>query len=256
MRLTLRHGYLPADLDGLLFVAPLRDDAKNIYNAGGGIDAAAPATQVVHALGTFIHPATGLITPATANVLRVGSGTDYVSRIRGALFEGARTNSCLQSEDFSTTWSAVNGSVVTNDTAAPDGTLTADKYVENSVDTNHRIEQPISVTSGQKVALSVFVKTAGRSEVRIDADGVAAPASVFAFYDVDTETVGTVGAGVDDSGIEDWGNGWYRCWLVFTADATDAINFKMYTIKATEDVSYLGDGSSGLYLWAFYLQIE
>ena len=95
MRLTLRHGYLPADLDGCLFVAPLRVDAKNIYNAGGGVDALAPATETVDALGSYIDPDTGLITPAQANVLRIGGGIDLASRLKGGLFGALRKNDCL-----------------------------------------------------------------------------------------------------------------------------------------------------------------
>ena len=250
MRLTLRHGYLPADLDGLLFVAPLRDDAKNIYNAGGGIDAAAPATQVVDALGTFIHPATGLITPATANVLRVGSGLDLASRLKGALFEAARPNKCLQSEDFGTTWTVTRSSVTANDIAAPDDVLTADKIVEDSTASNtHLVTQAISVTSGQKVAISVFAKKKERSEILLQAGGTAAPAAATVWFDLNAGTKGTVGAGVDDSGIDDLGNGWYRCWLVFTADATDTFSFDILLGSGSETSSYNGDGTSGIFLW-------
>lgn len=250
MRLTLRHQYLPADLDGLLFVAPFRDDAKNIYNAGGGIDAAAPATQVVDALGSFIHPATGLITPATANVLRVGSGLDLASRLKGALFEEARTNSCLQSEDFGTTWMTVRSSVATNDIAAPDGNLTADKLVEDtSTNNSHFVTQSITVVSGQKISCSIFAKASERSELLFNFGGAASPAGTTCWFNLSTKSVGTAGAGIDDSGIDDLGNGWYRCWIVFIADANDTFPFLVALSAGSEDDTYTGDGSSGLYLW-------
>ena len=256
MRLTLRHGYLPGDLDGCLFVAPLRKDAKNIYNAGGGIDAAAPATQVVDALGSFIHPATGLITPATANVLRIGSGLDLESRLKGALFEAARTNSCLQSEDLGTTWSTTRASTTVNDATSPDGTLTADKIVENSqAGVSHFMRQDISVTSGQKVVLSVFVKADERTEFLLETTGPAAPASPCnCWFDLNAGTQGTLGANADAAGIEDAGNGWYRCWLVFTAVATDTFGFLLVLGSGSETVTYNGDGVSGAHFWG--MQVE
>ena len=42
----MRRRYLPSDRDGLLFVAPLREDFKCIYETGGSVDdAIAPSTQ-------------------------------------------------------------------------------------------------------------------------------------------------------------------------------------------------------------------
>jgi len=250
MRLTLRHKSLPADLDGLLFVAPFIVDAKNIYNAGGGIDAATPATETVDADGSYIDPDTGLITPAQANVLRIGSGIDKASRHLGGLFEGTRTNKCLQSEDFATTWTATRSTVTANDIAAPDDNLTADKIVEDSTaSATHLITQSISVTSGQKVVISVFAKKGERSEILLQAGGTAAPANANVWFDLNAGTKGTVGGGVDDSGIDDMGDGWYRCWLVFTADATDTFSFDILLGSGSETSSYNGDGSSGVYIW-------
>ncbi|KKM82269.1 hypothetical protein LCGC14_1321370 [marine sediment metagenome] len=251
MRLTLRHGYLPADLDGLLFAAPLRVDAKNIYNAGGGIDAAAPATQVVDALGTYIDPDTGLITPAQANVLRVGSGLDLASRLKGALFEELHRSDCLQSEDFANaSWSKHQVSVAANDMRAPNGNLTADKIVEDtSVGASHFVRQSISVISGEKVVLSVFAKAGKRKEVRIHANGVSGQANADVWFDLNAGVKGTVGADVDDSGMDALSNGWYRCWIVFTSDATNTVLFDIRLGSGSETETYTGDGSSGLYLW-------
>ena len=176
MRLTVRHRYLPADLDGLLFVAPFRVDAKNIYNAGGGVDALAPATETVDADGSYIHPDTGLITPAEANVLRVGGGIDLASKNKGAIFGGARTSTCLQSGDFANaSWTKTRSSAVANDIAAPDDTLIADKIVEDSTaSATHLTIQSISVTSGQKVTISIFAKKGERTEILLQAGGAAA----------------------------------------------------------------------------------
>ena len=44
------------------------------------------------------------------------------------LVKYAPHNLVLQSEDFSTTWTATNATVTTNNTTAPDGTTTADKF--------------------------------------------------------------------------------------------------------------------------------
>ena len=45
----------------------------------------------------------------------------------GLLIEEARTNACLQSEDFTTTWVNINTDEPTTNNTAPDGNTTADE---------------------------------------------------------------------------------------------------------------------------------
>jgi type 1 fimbria pilin len=56
------------------------------------------------------------------------------------LIESPRTNLVLYSEEFDNAyWTKTNVTITANATTAPDGNLTADKLVENSVNGNHFI---------------------------------------------------------------------------------------------------------------------
>src|SRR5210317_1273665 len=71
----------------------------------------------------------GLIETVGTNIPRIdhfGGGCPTL------LLEPLRTNKIIQSEDWGTSWLFFNGaSISTNQTIAPDGTMTADKIVSN-----------------------------------------------------------------------------------------------------------------------------
>lgn len=172
----------------------------------------------------------------------------------GLLIEEARTNICLQSEAFGTTWTTVRASITDNDEPAPDGNTTADKLVEDgTASSTHLCRQSISITTGTIYTYSVFAKMAERDHVRLVMNTATFPAFSLADFDLSTGTVLDEGVGADSSGIEDIGGGWFRCWVTATADATAANLFDMF-LMVNGDVSYSGDGSSGLHLWG--AQIE
>jgi hypothetical protein len=78
---------------------------------------------------TYVNGA-GLIKSASTNELRHDWDPENPGIYKGILLEEARTNLILQSEDFSTNWTANSGQTVTTnttDTLAPDGTNTADR---------------------------------------------------------------------------------------------------------------------------------
>jgi hypothetical protein len=80
------------------------------------------------------------------------------------------------------------------------------------------------------------------------------PTSANCYFDLANGVQGTEGAGANDSGMEDVGNGWYRCWVSATADATGTWGFFFHL--ATDDLTkaYTGDGTSSMYLTG--MQIE
>jgi hypothetical protein len=56
-----------------------------------------------------------------------------------------------------------------------------------------------------------------------------------AWYDLDSGTLGTVEAGIVSTGMEDWSNGWYRCWI--TAPTNAAGNSTIYVVCNDADNS-------------------
>jgi len=153
------------------------------------------------------------------------------------------------------TWSATQTSVVTNAITAPDGTLTADKIVEDMYDTNHYVSNTATPDGTSTYCYSVYVKAAGRDEILLWVTTAGFPDAATCYYNLSTGAVGTEGAGIDSSGIDDVGGGWYRCWLTSTSEANVETTFIVYLADTGEDFSYQGDGVSGVYVWNPQLEI-
>jgi hypothetical protein len=173
---------------------------------------------------------------------------------QGLLIEESRQNLCLQSEAFNTlaNWSTNNSSITANAVNSPAATLTADQITEDSATAFHSVSQSgISYTSGTAYTFSVFAKANSRSIVQIAPGTGAFSAGPYANFNLSTGAVSATGGGASAT-IQNCGNGWYRCTMTATADATVSafIFFVMQTSgTATRLQTYLGDGASNLYLW-------
>ena len=65
----------------------------------------------------------------------------------GILVEEARTNLCLQSQNFATSWSTSNTTVSTDSTTSPDGTSNADTITEDTATNVHQVNHCLLYTS-------------------------------------------------------------------------------------------------------------
>jgi hypothetical protein len=161
------------------------------------------------------------------------------------LLEPSRSNSITYSEDFSNaSWTKSNSSVSSNQATSPDGGLNAYKFIENNVNTYHRVANTLTITNGVTYSTSIFVKKSERKYVRF----ASAYGSGDALSDFDLEN-GVVLSGNGE--IENYGNGWFRISNTFTADATfTSINaFQLFLLNDNQTRDYLGDGTSGVYIW-------
>ena len=174
----------------------------------------------------------------------------------GLLVEESRTNLLLRSEEFDdASWIQTrtlpfgSGSVA-NATLAPNGTLTADKVVEDTtVNANHIIYKGSLGLASAVYSFSVYAKAAERSQLflRLDAGGGQKNVS----YDLSTGTVLAQAAGTLGS-ITSVGNGWYRCTNTLTTPATLTNAVVMLAVSGTP--FYTGDGTSGIYIWGAQLE--
>ena len=171
-----------------------------------------------------------------ANVPRL----DYLgSSCPRLLLEPQRQNVCLWSEQAdNAAWSKTGVGVTANDSTSPDGNTNADKLF-NSVGTTGFASQTISLVSSTIYSGSVFAKNAGRDSLFVFFSGSGGSASCT----FDLTTLTTTPSGGVTAKIEDYGGGWYRCSVVFTATYTGASGFRIYPTSTT------GDGTSGLYVW-------
>ena len=156
-------------------------------------------------------------------------------------------------EDFgNAVWSKANATVTTNSTTAPNGTLTADSFVENSANGFHSITNngafSLSVVS---YTYSIYVKRILRDWVMISMyDGSIGRD---AYFNIANGTIGNVTSGATAT-ISDAGNGWYRCTMTMNFSASGNF-FGIYGASANGTASYIGNGLASYYLWGAQLEL-
>jgi hypothetical protein len=192
-----------------------------------------------------------------------GSGDMSVTRATTAtrvnsagLVELVPYNLLQYSEQFNNAaWSKIASSVTANDTTAPNGTLTADKLVENTATSTHATLQQATTIVGSLYTFSVYVKAAERTNVRVSIVNSAGTVEFRVFANLTTGTFSSAGAGSPTStsaSMTSVGNGWYRISAAMDAPTT-ATQGIIYIQNTAGSTSYTGDGTSGIYLWGAQL---
>ena len=146
-------------------------------------------------------------------------------------------------------WTKSQATVTANTTVAPDGTMTADTLIEDTTNTAHAMQQSATLTAAAHT-FSVYLKAKERTWAQVLNGTVA---NGFAYFNLSTGAVGTVGAGVTATSVTSVGNGWYRCSITFTAPSGGNI-LAVWTASANGTGSYLGDGTSGIFVWGAQLE--
>lgn len=203
----------------------------------------------------------GLIESVATNVPRI----DFTEDTKGyLLLEPGSTNKIPNSEnvgDGQNSPQKVDRTL--NAAVAPDGTTTADLCIPNTNTGSHQAYQyrdddtSTSFVSGSNYAWSVFVKsnpTNGAQFVQM-ATFVSTGGSNKVNFDIVNGTI--TQTGFVSSKIEDYGNGWFRCSIVFealrdsTAGGNDGWSLNIITAgDSSRAESFTGDGSSnGILVW-------
>ena len=186
---------------------------------------------------------------------------DPVTRApRGLLVEEQRTNLLLRSEEFdNASWGKSNATVTANAATSPDGTVDADKLVENTASAQHfTFQSATKAASAITYTATVYLKASERSRVRIflhdgAGNGPDADANL---------SLGTIGSAVNrgtgwtgvSSAISDAGSGWYRCTVVGTSNTATSVELRLTLLDGSGNASYTGDGTSGIFIWGAQLE--
>ncbi len=169
----------------------------------------------------------------------------------GLKIESSATNLCPQSSDFTDSgYILARATIDSNCAVAPDGTLTADRLVEDATATNsHQIARGMSTglsVGTSKYTLSIYAKAGGRSRLAIkDNNQTTTGATTFDL------SGGTVVSGT--GAIEGAGNGWYRLSIFPTVD-NSATAIPYILLDNGSSTSYSGDSYSGVLLWGLQLE--
>jgi hypothetical protein len=172
------------------------------------------------------------------------------------LIEEARTNLILQSELTSTSYTNSQSTDSDNDTTAPDGTTTAGTIIDNGVASSHGIYQNPTFVSGTSYTLSAFFKPKELTHAVLRFATTAFPAEMFVEFDLVNLTSVDVSASgaVDTITMEQYPDGWVRCSITDTADASTAsvVSFNTSDGNGTS-ASYTGS-TEGVYVWGCQLE--
>jgi hypothetical protein len=184
----------------------------------------------------------------------------------GLAIEEQRTNLQVRSQEFdNAVWTsnflnilAFGSGSTANIAISPDGTQTADLVVESTASSAQHFLFGTVFSDATTKTFSVYVKSAGRTRMRLQIGASSANQGVYADVNL---TAGTISNATLISGsytavgssITNVGNGWYRCSVTVTTPATAHTGYILIA-DASGATNYTGDGYSGIYIWG--AQIE
>ena len=200
-----------------------------------------------NSVGTYFD-SKGVLQTAQANVPRFDHDP-VTGESLGLLIEESRTNLLLNSEQFDNAyWLKLNSTISPNTVVGLDGNSTADKLVENSSTSQHTIYKTISTTN-TSYTFSVYLKASERSWVFLQCDSPASGR----FFDLVNASVGTNTGAANVGTVSKLSNGWVRCSITLTVNAGTP-GFYVMTALSDGVSSYMGDGTSGIYIWGAQLE--
>ena len=176
------------------------------------------------------------------------SGATYVNGVGAPVAQTAvidwnkGSNLVAYSEEFDQ-WTANTSSVTANDTTAPDGQTTADKWIPNSGTTSANLRfNSADIATGTDYVFFAFAKAAGFDVIELDFQD-SRFSDVNASFNLTSGTITATGGDNVTEGIIDKGNGWYLCYIVGNSIGSGS-NFCIFRQNNST-----GDGSKGYYLW-------
>ena len=139
----------------------------------------------------------------------------------GLLIEESRSNLVTYSSDMSQ-WTSNGGIVASDDTTAPDGTLTADKLTESSGGFNGQYNGgTITLSTNTTYSVASFIKPVDQPTTRF---GIYSGSLWYAFVDTNWDANGNPttnnSSGASNVKYESYSNGWYRASFTFTTPSS------------------------------------
>ncbi|MGB8422173.1 phage head spike fiber domain-containing protein [Paraburkholderia sp.] len=238
--------------DGTYWVAAhfVNPNGVDIYSAVPAEVVVAGSILVQNVVASFDEVATSW--PGTLNFtdsLNI-SGTPLVYRTdwQGTqlLYTTSRTNSVLNSQDFTqSSWVKNNATVTASAQTAPDGTNTAQTVTNTSTGGDDWVGEKVASTTG--TIFSVFAKMGGAQasgsvELRaITWNGSTVLGDDPIYFNLSTQSITSPGSGLSSFGAQSMGNGWYRIWSIKAAQAGQTNSEIRFRPDAAQSGTVSGD---------------
>ena len=202
----------------------------------------------------------GVMRTAAANIPRFDYDPTTLAP-KGLLIEESRANLLTFSDQLdNAAWTKSNATVTANAATSPDGTVNADKLVENTATTvQHAAIRGATVTANTTYTASVYLKAAERPRARFTFSTNVFSSGITFNVNLSTGVIAnaiTIGTGTLSGTSSTYvGNGWWRVTLTGIIDAaTTSASVTVYPDNGTTD-AYTGDGASGIYVWGAQLEL-
>jgi hypothetical protein len=200
----------------------------------------------------------GLIEEVLSNVPRL----DYSDGgCPSLLIEPQSTNLLLRSEEFNDAyWTKTNTTITTNSIISPDGNLTADKLVENTSNSSHTVHNAsVSIIASTDYTFTCFAKKDERDSISFQifffgsntGYNVIVNLNDGSFTTIDTGDLTSLNKRAE---VVYFSNGWYKITVGLKTSITSTFARITTSIRSGGSSTYLGDGTSGLYLWGAQLE--
>lgn len=178
-------------------------------------------------------------------------GSDAFRTNASGLIQRVPCNLFGYSEQFDNGyWYKANSSITANTITAPNGTLTADSWIESNTNSFHVFgKSSLSLNSGSYV-ITIYAKAKERSKLIMLYTGTPNKGYGFDLANGTTSAVTGI-TSADSFSITNVGDGWYRCEIGVVSNSIGTVEFTMVTSFSV--LSYLGDGTSGMYIWGAQL---
>ena len=243
-------------------LTPIPDFQSRVAASGGYYQDIESQNTILNSIGTdLLSSASLVITPNAYKedflysvIPSNGSGDFTFTRATTAtrvnsdgLVELVPYNLLTYSEDFANgNWVKNEATISSNIATAPNGTTTADKLIENTANDSHHVYQ--NATANGVNTFSFYAKKGERTFVYAYADSVG-QGKCFNL------TSGTLGVNIIsapiNATIESVGNDWFRCTITVSITSASALRIGLCSADGT--FSYLGNGTSGAYIWGAQL---
>jgi hypothetical protein len=225
-----------------------------VYNDLPTFLSAASGTFTRASIGTYFDSA-GVLQTAASGVPRF----DYdpiTHAAKGILIEENRTNLSLYSEQVNNAaYNKRTCTISADSTNSTSGTTSGDKIIEDTGGSFKELQILNASVSALSYTASAYVKPAGRNYMYIY-ESQTQKSIVFDLSLVSTNGYYTGGSIAPSYGISSVGNGWYRVWMTWTANAGTIpyIAFGLRNATGNFSAGYTGDGASGIYIWGIQLE--